>query len=61
MGGMNNSGGGAVGSPLMGPRIVGGQNSPVNAMGGGFTRPPPPQQSNKPSDPFADLGNYFFY
>ncbi|XP_064113443.1 probable global transcription activator SNF2L2 [Macrobrachium nipponense] len=57
MGTMNSSAVPPAGSPMMGPRIIGGPNSPVNAVGGGFTRPPPPQQPNKPSDPFADLGN----
>ncbi|XP_070000892.1 cyclin-G-associated kinase isoform X1 [Penaeus vannamei] len=47
------------GSPMMGPRMMGGATSPVNPMAGGFARPPAPpqQQPSKPSDPFADLGN----
>lgn len=46
------------GSPMMGPRMMGGATSPVNPMAGGFARPPAPpqQQPSKPSDPFADLG-----
>ncbi|XP_045604252.1 cyclin-G-associated kinase isoform X1 [Procambarus clarkii] len=45
------------GSPMMGPRLLGGATSPSNTVGGGFVRPPAQQQPNKPSDPFADLGN----
>nr|XP_053649196.1 cyclin-G-associated kinase-like [Cherax quadricarinatus] len=46
------------GSPMMGPRIIGGATSPSNTVGGGFMRPPAPQQQqNKPADPFAELGN----
>lgn len=50
------------GSPMMGPRMMGGATSPSNTMSGGggsgagFIRPPAPQQPNKPFDPFADLG-----
>ncbi|XP_071513267.1 cyclin-G-associated kinase-like isoform X2 [Panulirus ornatus] len=47
----------STGSPMMGPRVIGGVTSPNNTMGGGFVRSPAPQQQNKPADPFADLGN----
>ncbi|XP_068220861.1 cyclin-G-associated kinase isoform X2 [Palaemon carinicauda] len=56
LGAMNSSAVPPAGSPMMGSRI-GAPNSPVNPMGGGFVRPPPPQQPSKPADPFADLGN----
>lgn len=56
------SGAAPSGSPLMGPRMMGGATSPNNSVAGGsgFVRPPPPQQPSKPFDPFADLGKYVY-